>query len=185
MTPANHIVLEPGEQALFETIVWDLDALARLDSLRHARQLEMMGRLAELLVRRQAIPPARLRYFTDPEMLIGGRGKSLKHLFERHGLQEADIFRHPHFLPILRYFICGPDLPADTIIRYRQAIRDRSSYPLQFRRRLRRLIYHEMQMHRIPRIHAAREFFKLTQELGFPRLARWIRGEALAYRGSS
>jgi hypothetical protein len=40
---------------------------------------------------------------------------SHKGLFERNGNRGEEIYEHPHFLPYLRYFLYGADLPATVI----------------------------------------------------------------------
>lgn len=71
--------------------------------------------LMKSLISRGAIPKIRVRWFVDSDYNIGGRGKSRKQVFERNGTRGESIFRHPHFLKYLRYFIYGPDLPASVI----------------------------------------------------------------------
>jgi hypothetical protein len=58
------------------------------------------------------------------ECNTGGRGKSRQQVFESNGTAGDDIFRHPHFLPYLKYFLFGPDLPHETIDCFRQAVAD-------------------------------------------------------------
>lgn len=71
--------------------------------------------LMKSLIRRHAIPEVRLQWFTNPDYYIGGRGKSRKQVFEGNGTRGECIFRHPHFLEYLRYFIYGPNLPTSVI----------------------------------------------------------------------
>jgi hypothetical protein len=80
-----------------------------------------MVALSEILLKRQAIPNIRLRYFTDPERNPSGRGRSREQIFESNGTVGNEILAHPNFLPYLRYFVHGPDLPYDTIRTFKEA----------------------------------------------------------------
>jgi hypothetical protein len=79
---------------------------------------ELMGSLLE----RNAIPLARRKFFTDPSCLIGGHGLSHLQVFERNGTRGDDIFRHPHFVKYLRYFLYGPDLPKEVIALFQKKV---------------------------------------------------------------
>lgn len=89
MNEIQTVKLNAEEQALFDTICWDLDELGRRDD--RIDHLEKMGELAESLLERKAIPEVRLAYFTDPEMNVGGYGKSRKQVFEKNGTSGRDI----------------------------------------------------------------------------------------------
>lgn len=110
-----HIELTQAEKAL----------VARTDfspsPMRHDAEAarvngEAACELMKSLLDRKAIPEARIRFFTDPELNVGGRGSSRRQIFEKNGTSGDAIFRHPHFLKYyLRYFLLGPDLPAAVI----------------------------------------------------------------------
>ena len=78
--------------------------------------------LMESLIARKAIPDVRSKYFTDPDFNVGGRGRSRAQIFEKSGTHGEAIFRHPHFLKYLHYFLYGPDLPPAVIEAFRQKI---------------------------------------------------------------
>lgn len=80
-----------------------------------------MTELAERLLERKAISDTRLRYFTDPECNPGGRGKSRKDVFEKNGTRGDEILRHPHFLKYLEYFLYGPNLPSEIVVKFKDA----------------------------------------------------------------
>jgi hypothetical protein len=67
--------------------------------------------LMKSLLARHAIPVPRVKYFIEPAYHLAGREKSRKQVFERNGCIGDEIFRHPHFLEYLRYFLYGADLP--------------------------------------------------------------------------
>ena len=80
--------------------------------------------LMKSLIARKAIPDVRSRYFTDPDFNVGGRGCSRAEIFGKSGTHGEAIFRHPHFLKYLHYFLYGPDLPPPVIEKFRRKIAD-------------------------------------------------------------
>jgi hypothetical protein len=76
------------------------------------------------LIGRKAIPDVRSKYFTDPAFNVGGRGRSHAGVFEKNGTSGEAIFRHPHFLTYLHYFLYRPDLPPPVIEAFRKKIAD-------------------------------------------------------------
>jgi hypothetical protein len=118
--------------------------------------------LMKSLIARKAIPDVRSKYFTDQDFNVGGRGRSRAEIFEKNGTDGEAIFRHPHFLKYLRYFLYGPDLPPPVIEAFRQKIADMGLVtssdivPLgAFSRQLTRA-------HRLRGVDSAEEFFKLA-----------------------
>jgi hypothetical protein len=102
----------------------ELSAQIKFRSTRHDElraSIMPMVALSESLLKRGAIPEVRLLYFTDPERNPGGRGKSRQQIFENNGTSDAEIFAHPHFMKYLEYFVCGPDLPAGVIAKFKDA----------------------------------------------------------------
>lgn len=104
------VQLEPVERAVLGQI--EFDVLRCVDHVEVERNANLAVQLVQSLVKRSAIPEHR-RYFTDPAYNVGGRGSSNQQIFERNGCRGTDILRHPHFLPYLRYFVLGADLPDD------------------------------------------------------------------------
>lgn len=107
------IELTDGEADLFATVergvsAHDHDALVRAC---HAAP-QLIASLQE----RSAIPGVRLLYFTDPERNIGGHGLSRAEWFVRNGTRGAAILSDGNFLPMLVYFVSGPDLPRTALI---------------------------------------------------------------------
>jgi hypothetical protein len=99
---------------LFE---WDFldDSAAKLNGERAAA-------LTSSLLRRKGIPDVRLKYFTEAEYRRGRIKGSHHELFHRNGLRDHELMRHPHFLPYLKYFLFGPDLPKDAIQRFKEQV---------------------------------------------------------------
>jgi len=106
------IELTEEELALLADIEFDV---LRLDHVRLVRQAPQVLHLLKSLVDREAIPEARLRYWSEPEYQIGRVKGSRKGLFERNGRQGQEIYTHPHFLEYLRYFLFGAQLPEQAI----------------------------------------------------------------------
>lgn len=112
MPRPEQLKLLPEEQALLEQIIFDYHDPHFYQSLD--RSCEAAGLLATSLLSRKAIPAVRLRWFTDPQLQLGTKMSRMQ-IFEKNGTSGDDILTHPHFLPYLRYFVFGPDLPADVI----------------------------------------------------------------------
>lgn len=163
----REVELTPDEAALAARIEFDASELLRLDFQDRIANGERVLELTRSLAGRGAIPPHRLKYFTDPEFYPGGRKKSLQQIYEGNGTSGDDIPRHPHFLRVARYFLTGPDLPAaakDAFARAVQSaggeitgseVNDVSKAARQIAR-----------THRLEPHAAAEEFFKLALEHG-------------------
>ena len=133
------------------------------------------GKLARLLLNRNAIPDVRWRHFTDPELNIGVN-RSRKEVFESNGTRGDAILSHGNFLPHLRYFVFGPGLPRQVIEDFYQAVLSAGYLtggdlePLRIQARL------AVRAHALEPRRAREEFFKLALECGVsPMYARSIR----------
>lgn len=78
--------LTEEEQALFDSI--DFDATRNDFHAVAQKNGKKAAALARSLFARNAIPNARLRYFTDPDLFPGGRGRSHKQVFNDNGRTE-------------------------------------------------------------------------------------------------
>lgn len=114
------IALTPGEDALVRRIPFDSRSLSEETAETAAAAVTLTHSLLE----RDAVPPIRLRYVTDPALNVGGHGKSRVEVFEQNGARGDDMLAHFHFRRYLRYFIYGPDLPAATVTKFRQVLID-------------------------------------------------------------
>lgn len=83
---------------------------------------DAMEELMHSLLERNAVPLARRKYLSDPEYFVGGHGRSRLQTFEKNGTRGNEIFRHPHFLQYLRYFLYGPDLPKAVIEAFQKKV---------------------------------------------------------------
>lgn len=176
------VKLNEQEQALFDSICWDLDELDQKDHGERLDCLEKMGQLAESLFGRKAIPKVRLEWFTDPKLNAGGGGKSRKEVFEKNGTTGKDILRHQHFMKHLRYFLYGPDLPQDTIKGFCKIITDDAGTSGMVLDQITAFVRKEVREKRLDPAHAAEEFFKLAHEIGKPDLADSVRSAAKQVR---
>ncbi len=168
----ERVALTPDEQNLWDQIYFSEKTILRdHDKLRES--IEPTCQLAQSLLERKAIPQIRMCYFTDPELNIGGRGKSRKEVFERNGTSGDAILRHPHFHKYLRYFVLGPDIPLTAINEFIALANDcdpiTSGDTKEFCKLVRRQIRNSGQDPK----YAAEEYFKLGLELEL--------GEDIAY----
>ena len=116
------IELSEQEQILLDQIQFDPRAFENADEAQENGR--RATELTRLLLERDAIPEQRWRFFADPRFNPGGRGASIKDTFERNGCRGDAIFAHAHFLPYLRYFIRGADLPDRVRNEFKAAVDD-------------------------------------------------------------
>lgn len=74
--------------------------------------------LMESLLKREAIPEQRLRYFTDAAYNSGHTKGSRYELFRRNTASNSEMYEHPHFWKYLLYFLDGPELPSEVAERF-------------------------------------------------------------------
>lgn len=162
-----HLELSEAERALVERI--DL----RLKHPSHAEgrasylsnQKPILA-LLKSLHDRSALPKSRIRYWKDPACNTGRLKGSNESLFQRYGTNGADIYTDPHFVPFLRYFLFGADLPPGVIEAFEEHVGNPEwvtsgdVVPMgKFARDLTRRFGLE-------RNHASEEFFKLCLDMG-------------------
>lgn len=114
------IALTDDEKTLARQIDFKPDRYDSADKAQENGRLAV--RLTRSLLERDAIPEHRWRYFADADYNVGGRGASNRDIFERNGCRGDTLFAHPHFLPYLRYFIYGADLPDRTRLAFKAAV---------------------------------------------------------------
>ncbi|GAA3840484.1 hypothetical protein AFIC_002559 [[Pseudomonas] carboxydohydrogena] len=106
------IVLTLEESHILRDIKLRQEELLGAHHLAH-RNGELVLEIMGSLLKRNAIPEMRLRYFEDPAFRTGRIKGSHRALFERNKTIGDDIYRHPNFLIHLRYFLSGADLPSN------------------------------------------------------------------------
>ena len=126
---------------------------------------EAASRLMKSLGERKAIPEARIDYFTKP--YPGGRGKSHLDNFKRHGNHGDAVFKHPHFVAYLKYFIDGPALPPATIEGFRKILIEDLGTSGEIMSQLQTFVRAEVRKLRLDSTTARDEFWKLAKEVGY------------------
>jgi len=129
---------------------------------------DSMESLFKSLHSRNAIPKMRLRVFADPEF-AEIRSTSPKQDFESNVRTGESIYRHPHFIKYLRYFIDGPDLPAAAITGFCKILNNDIGTSGTILDSLRRYVRSCVREYGLNRQSAASEFYKLAVELGLDR----------------
>lgn len=138
-----------------------------------------MEALFESLQERRAIPEIRWRVFADPE-LGEQRGKSPEQVFRAHGMSTREIIRHPDFVPYLRYFIEGPDLPAPVVQRFCELLDEDRDASGMLQDQLRAFVREAVRDDGLDHRSAATAVFRLSLELGVEQWARSVREAALS-----
>jgi hypothetical protein len=108
----GQIELIEAEKDLASKIVFDHDGYVRLEYKEATENGELAAALMRSLMAREAIPPTRIGYFTDPDYNPSKSKSSRADLFLQNAGTLEEMFQHGHFLPYLYYFIYGADLPA-------------------------------------------------------------------------
>jgi hypothetical protein len=127
---------------------------------------DLVVQLVGSMLARKAIPTQRLRYFSDAEFNIGGRGRSRQEQFMRNVRDHEAMLRHGHFLKYLHYFIYGPRLDASVIRSFSQAVAECGSITSGDIGPLAATARQLVRTHRLNAKEAAEEFFKLCLDLG-------------------
>jgi hypothetical protein len=151
------VELTPEEIDLFKTMEADF-------SKDRGYSGEAASLLMNSLGKRMAIPKARIRYFTAP--YPGGRGKSYQDVF-KSGSYRSNIFKAPHFVEYLRYFIHGPALPPATIEGFRKILIEDLGTSGMIMDQLCAFARAEVRRLKLDRTTAKDEFWKLAQEVGY------------------
>ena len=114
--PKHHIELTAEERVILEKIDLRIELPNSVDGHQvYLANREPIMALLKSLSSRSAIPTCRLSYWNDPKFQPGRMKGSLKQLFARNRAQGEDAYTHPHFLPVLRYFLFGANLPTAAI----------------------------------------------------------------------
>jgi len=169
------IVLTPEETELLSKIEFDANRLVG-NLPKYHRNAQAVVALMTMLLKRNAIPQNRLRYFTDADCNPGGRGKSRKNIFERNGTQGQAILEHPHFLEYLHYFLYGAALPVSALREFRNEVASCGPITSGDLAPLEDCAKQLTRAHRLDTSYAAEEFLKLALDCGLsPSFAEHIR----------
>lgn len=149
----------------------------------YKRNGEVALQLTQSLAARDAIPEHRLRYFTDPEYNISNPKRSRQGVFERNGCGGAAILRHVHFLPHLRYFLLGANLPDSIRDAFKAEVQSCGQVTSGDLEPLKAKARTLARMHGQKPRELADEFFKLALDCGLsPDMAAFVRGAVKALR---
>lgn len=164
MNASMKITLTDDEEKLLSGI--ELEALALKDHIHANENADAVVELMNALIKRKAIPENRTAWFSDREHNAGGRGRSIQDLFKGSGIRTGDaLFRHPHFLAHVRYFIFGPQLPATAIEAFRADVAERGMITSSDASPLAKSARAIARQHGLTN-REAEEFYKLAIELG-------------------
>lgn len=126
---------------------------------------DAMESLVSKLLKRQAIPKVRLRLFCDPNFAESS-GKSPQQGFEANGVSGTDIFLSPHFIPYLRHFIHGPNLPNPVMQGLCKILNEDRGTSGMLMDQYRKYARSSVRQHNLNASYAATEFFRLGVEIG-------------------
>ncbi len=122
--------------------------------------------LVRSLSDRQAVPQERRNYWNVPDYNPGRVQASRKGVFERNGTRGEDIYAHPHFVPYLRYFLFGAELPDEVITEFEARVGNPAWVSSSDIVPIGTLARDLTRRHGIEKALAANEFFKLCLDMG-------------------
>lgn len=162
-----HIELTDDETALLSKI--DLQVTHRSHNEGHAahnaNKVPLLA-LVRSLSARQAVPQERRNYWNVPDYNSGRVQASRKGVFERNGTLGEDIYVHPHFVPYLRYFLFGAEIPDEVITAFEAGVGDPAWVSSSDIAPIGKLARDLTRRHRLDKSTAADEFFKLCLDMG-------------------
>lgn len=181
-----HVELSEEEKALVESMqlyVSDSDDVREV----YLRNSDKVVELVDSVLRRGVIPEVRRKYWNDPEYCTARGNSSRAQIFAGRGRTSEEVYRHLGFLPYLRYFLFGCELPDPVIDEFESALADERITPEWFTsgdhdpmwkvgRKLTR-------KHGLDKRWAAEEFLKLCLDMGFDiGVARSVRDAVMQVR---
>ena len=162
-----HIQLTNEEKQVVESIDFRVEH-GNHDERRSAYKAnkEPILDLLKRLVDRRAIPQERINYWSDPSYNTGKMKLSREKVFKGNGCMGDDIYTHPHFIPVLRYFLFGSVLTDSIIEKFEKKVGNpdwiTSSDIVPIGKYARDLA----KTYGLDRNHASEEFFKLCLDMG-------------------
>lgn len=162
-----HIELTADEAALLAKT--DLQVMHRSHDEGHAAYNANKSPILALLKSlsdRQAVPQERRNYWNVPAYNAGRVQASRKGVFERNGTRGEDIYIHPHFIPYLRYFLFGPELPDEVISEFEAGVGNPAWVTSGDIVPIGKLARDLTRRHELDKSSAADEFFKLCLDMG-------------------
>lgn len=183
MPRPEKVELTPEEQSWRDQI--DFEA-------PYTHDQEAAARLAKSLFAREVIPQVRLRWVEDPDFNMNSNSKSIfQQVFIDNGTTGDRQLTDGNFLPYLRYFMDGPDLPSDVIDAFcaevdRHQLENGSLHITgSVKDRLVEIAKAGVRRHGLYGFEAAEEFWKLAIECGIDKMhSRMIRDAVRKVKGS-
>ncbi len=157
--PPVHVTLNDNEALWYKVI-----SLPHNENVEWESIADAMESLFNSLVTRKAIPNIRLAIFDNPKYAETGK-RSPKEVFESNGTRGNYIYRHPHFLKYLIYFIDGPDLPDTVIQGFCKIFNDDYGTSGMLLDQIQKYVRSCVRNFHLDRHTAASEFYKLATEL--------------------
>ncbi len=158
------ISLTTDEESYLSQVQFDL---LQSDNGERQRSLSAAASLAKSVLGRGGVPKIRWRYFTERELNVGA-ALSREELLEAKGVSPSGLLMEPAFLPVLHYWIYGPQLPQDIISWFMVAVAHGTDV-----RGLRRSVRQAVRERGLPRDEVVEEFYKLALEAGLDSEAAW------------
>ena len=181
-----HVDLIEKEKALAESMQLHVRPFEDVRDV-YRRNSDKVVDLVDSLLGRGAISEARMRYWSDPEYCTAPGRSSRAQIFAGKGRTSEEVYRNVRFLPYLRYFLFGCELPDSAIEEFESGLTDEGITPewltsgdhepmWKMARKLTRK--HEMEKR-----WAAEEFLKLCLDMGFDiDVARGVRNAVMKVR---
>lgn len=174
------VELTEQERRLLNRIELDARSLKHENARRNG---DLACQLMNSLLSRNAIPEVRMDYFTNPEFNVGGHGSSRMAIFERNGTRGDEIFKHPHFLQYLSYFIYGACLPDRFIRDFYNAVQECGQVTSGDIGHLGKFAKQQTRSEQLDPPTAAEEFYKLVLDCRLSEsIARSIRDDVKRVR---
>ena len=125
---------------------------------------EAMEKLMNSLQARRAIPEIRAKVFCD----FAEKGSmSNFETFEANGTKGKAIFRHPHFVEYLHYFINGPDLPSPVIQGFLKIVNEDRGTSGMLLKELQKFVRKSVRDYGLNKREAATNFWRLCHEVDY------------------
>ncbi len=180
--PGSPIDFTKAERELIDLIDFSPPGPGGHDRETVRRSCEAASELTLSLLKRSAIPRIRWAYFTDAEYNSGSKS-SRREIFERNGTIGEAIYRHPHFLKYLQYFLYGPNLPKETVNDFGTKVAECEPVTSGDLDEFKGFARDSTRSHQLERHVAAQAFYQLALEYGLAESdARYIRDGVMKIR---
>ena len=181
-----HVELTEEEKALVGSMLMHVPKFGDVRDI-YTRNADKVVDLLDSLLGRGAIPQVRMRYWTDPEYCTAPGKSSHAGLFARNGRTDHEVYRNLRFLPYLRYFLFGCELPNAVIEDFESGLAGEHITPKWFtsgdHEPMWKLVRKVTRKHELEKRWAAEEFLKLCLDLGFDiDVARSVRNAVMKVR---